>query len=134
MLMTNQAQGEYPLADGTDRIIATLSYITVLGWVAAFMLHQRQKTQLGAFHLRQTFLLYLLSLSLLAVEVWLFYQPSSGWMLYPVVVLLSSVLFLLWLFGLIGAIGATQRPMPLIGRKAQEWFSGIKGLTIFQRI
>ena len=34
-------------------------------------------------------------------------------------------LFVLWIIGLIGAINGEQKPIPLIGDRAQSMFSGI---------
>ena len=36
-----------------DKTVAILSYITIIGFIAAIFMHQSHKTQLGAFHLRQ---------------------------------------------------------------------------------
>ena len=36
-----------------DKTVAILSYVTILGFIAAMIMHQSHKTQLGAFHLRQ---------------------------------------------------------------------------------
>ena len=36
-----------------DKTVAIISYITIIGFIAAIFLHQNNKTQLGAFHLRQ---------------------------------------------------------------------------------
>ena len=36
-----------------DKTVAVLCYITLIGFIAAIFMHQNQKTQLGAFHLRQ---------------------------------------------------------------------------------
>jgi hypothetical protein len=35
-----------------DRTVAIVSYLTLIGFVVAILLHSSKKTQLGAFHLR----------------------------------------------------------------------------------
>jgi hypothetical protein len=36
-----------------DRTVAILSYITLIGFIAAIFVHQNRRTELGSFHLRQ---------------------------------------------------------------------------------
>jgi uncharacterized membrane protein len=105
---------------------ATLSYFTLVGWAVAYFLHQREKTTLGACHLRQTMFLYILSLSLFAIETVLEVNPVYGWFLYPLLITVSIALFVLWLVGLVSALQGNVRPIPLIGRAAQEVFAGIE--------
>ena len=105
---------------------ATLCYCSLIGWFVAYALHQRHRTTLDAFHLRQTIFLYVLSLSLYGIDSVLEIQPVLGWFLYPAVFFLGAVLFVLWAVGLASAISGSARPMPLIGRKAQEVFAGIQ--------
>jgi len=96
------------------RTIAIVSYITVVGWVIALLLHQNHKTSLGAFHLRQTLGLYLTGL----VISFLYYIPFFGW-------ILSLVLLVFWVIGLINAAQGEEKPIPLIGEFYQSLFKGI---------
>ena len=113
---------EQPVRGG---FAATLSYFTLVGWAAAYFLHQRERTALGAYHLRQTIFLYILSLSLFAIDAVLEVNPVDGWFLYPVLVGVSTTLFVLWLVGLVGALQGDIKPIPFIGKTAQEVFAGI---------
>ncbi|TDW96946.1 hypothetical protein [Dinghuibacter silviterrae] len=106
-------------------VVAILCYCTFVGWVIAYGLHRRAKTPLGAFHLRQTFLLYVLSLSLSLADGMIEWNPVYRPALSPVLVLWGTALFVLWLVGLIGALNGAARSIPLIGKKAQEVFPGI---------
>jgi uncharacterized membrane protein len=106
-------------------VVAILCYCTFVGWAIAYGMHRRYKTPLGAFHLRQTFLLYVLSLSLSLADGLIDWNPLYTPTLWPLLVLLSAVLFALWLVGLVAALNGDAKPIPLIGRKAQEVFTGI---------
>lgn len=90
-----------------DRLVAIVSYGTLIGWVIALVLHQRQGSALGAFHLRQTLGLYLSAMLL----GWV---PLLGW-----VILL--VLLLFWVLGLAGALRGERRAVPLVG----NWYQTI---------
>lgn len=101
------------------RTAALVSYITLLGWlIAYFLLYRNNKNEFSAFHLRQTLLLHILAffinaLSLLAL--W-HYIPNI------VVIALAVLLFLLWMMGAWSAINNEKKPVPLVGRLAQNLF------------
>src|SRR6478672_10978937 len=86
------------VADATeDKTVAILSYITIVGFIAAVIVHQNHRTQLGAFHLRQTLGLVVTGLVSGICGV----VPILGWI---VSLLLAMGLFVLWLVGLFTAI------------------------------
>lgn len=102
---------------------AIVSYITIIGWlIAYFGMHQSNKTSLGSYHLRQSLLLFIcgiifqiISFAVTAV------MPAIG----LIFLLLGLGFLVLWILGLIAAINGQEKPMPLIGEKAQEMFKGI---------
>jgi len=105
------------------RTAAIVCYLTFVGWlIAYFALYGRPKNSFVAYHLRQTLLLYILTL--LVNIIIRFALPAD-----PVAFGLSSaagvLLFVLWLVGLIHAVNGRQRPIPLIGNWAQQVFAGI---------
>jgi uncharacterized membrane protein len=109
---------------GEDRTVAILTYITIIGFIIAIVMHSSKKSALGAFHLRQG-----LGLFLTAVVGWI---PCAILAVIPVVGLLMIVvwpalcigLFVLWLLGLIAAVNGQQKPMPVLGEHYQKWFAG----------
>lgn len=94
-----------------DKTVAILSYITIFGWIIALVLHSNNKTELGAFHLRQVLGLYL-------TGIILWWIPVIGW-------ILNIVVFVFWLIGLINAINGEEKPVPLVGDFYQDIFKGI---------
>jgi len=102
---------------------AIVSYLTLIGWlIAYFAMQQPNKTSLGSYHLRQTLLLYICAIVFQIIV----YSITAA---MPVIGLLFSIASLgfivLWIMGLIAAINGEEKPMPLIGEKAQELFKNI---------
>jgi uncharacterized membrane protein len=100
-----------------DRTVAILSYITIIGFLAAIFMHQSHKTRLGAFHLRQVLGMLLTGVAGGIVGV----IPILGWLVWFLVVI---GLFALWVVGLLSALKGEMRPVPLLGDHYQNWFAG----------
>ena len=100
-----------------DRTVAILSYITLIGFIAAIFLHLNHRTELGAFHLRQMLGMVLTSAAGAVLAV----VPILGWIVWVVLVIGLSVL---WLMGLLSALQGDRRPVPILGAHYQRWFAG----------
>lgn len=100
-----------------DKTVAILSYVTILGFIVAIVMYQSHKTQLGAFHLRQTLGLVVTGLLGGIVAV----VPILGWIVWFFV---AIGLLVLWFLGLLSAIRGDMRPVPLLGDHYQRWFAG----------
>lgn len=111
-----------------DRTAAILSYITIIGFIVAIVLHSSKKTALGAFHLRQV-----LGFIVVGIAVWIAVAITSFILAFiPVIGPILGFLiwaalglggFVLWLMGLIAAIQGKQTPVPVIGAPIQKWFA-----------
>lgn len=108
------------------KTIAIISYLSVIGWIIAYVMYGNNKTQLGAFHLRQTIALFIVGIATAVVQMFLVVIPIIGWIIGIFLIFVYLFLFVLWIIGLIAAINGQEKPMPVIGKKAQEWFKGIK--------
>ncbi len=93
------------------KTVAILSYITIVGWIIALVMHNNDKSALGAFHLRQGIGLFLTSLILSFI-------PVLGW-------IVALGVFILWILGLISAINGEMKPVPLLGDFYQKTFAGL---------
>jgi uncharacterized membrane protein len=100
-----------------DKTVAILSYITIIGFIAAIFMHQQRKTELGAFHLRQVLGMALTGAAGAVCAV----VPILGWIVWFLVI---AGLFVLWLIGLLSALKGDMRPVPLLGEHYQRWFAG----------
>lgn len=94
-----------------DNTVAIVSYITLVGWIVAFVLYGKNKTELGAFHLRQSLGLYL-------TGIILWWIPIIGW-------ILNVLIFLFWIIGLIYAIQCEKKTVPIAGEFYQSLLKGI---------
>ncbi|PZF71072.1 hypothetical protein [Taibaiella soli] len=104
------------------RTAALVSYITMLGWLTAyFLLYRGSRNSFSAFHLRQTLLLHILAffLNILSLLALWHYIPNS------VVIILAVLLLILWMMGAWSAINNEQKPVPLVGRLAQNLFRNL---------
>lgn len=102
-----------------DKTVAIVSYLTIIGFIVAVVLHGNKKTALGSFHLRQTLGLFLTAVACWVLNMMLAFIPIIGWLTIIVVWL---GLFALWLIGFIGAANGKMTPIPVLGEKYQEWF------------
>ncbi|HLP02854.1 MAG TPA: hypothetical protein VK163_12575 [Opitutaceae bacterium] len=125
---------------GEDKTVAILAYVTPwlcgIGFVIAVLMHNKAKTRLGAFHLRQ-----MLGLLIVGVALWLVTFvlgfvlafaggiPVVGFILTKGFSLLSFAaglgLMILWVLGLVGAVNEEQKPVPVLGKLIQEKLAGV---------
>lgn len=108
------------------KTVAIVSYLSIIGWIIAYVLHGSNKTALGTFHLRQTIALFITGICIWIAQILLVFIPYIGWALDILLIFVYAGLFVLWLIGFIGAVNGQEKAMPVIGRRAQEWFKGIK--------
>ncbi|RLD54402.1 MAG: hypothetical protein DRI97_11585 [Bacteroidetes bacterium] len=102
-------------ASSNAQLIAVISYLTLVGWIIAFVLHQNDKSELGIFHIRQS-----LGINIIGVVGWVvFWIPLIGW-------LAAIFLFVIWIMGLISAAQGEMKPVPLLGKFFQDIFKGIQ--------
>jgi uncharacterized membrane protein len=101
---------------------AIVSYITIIGWLIAYFGMNKPKTSIGSYHMRQTLLLYICAI---AFQIIVAIVASIVPMLSLILSLAGLGFLVLWIMGLISAINGEEKPMPLIGEKAQELFKNI---------
>ena len=111
-----------PAVIAQDRTVAIVSYLTLIGFIVAALMHSSRKTELGAFHLRQTLGLLLTFFAVMICQFILAFIPVIGWIC---AFLLWVALLVLWVIGLIAAIKGEMKPIPVIGPLFQQWFSHI---------
>ena len=117
--MSTETPSATPAAS-EDRTVAILSYLTIIGFIVAIILHSNKKTALGAFHLRQTLGFVVTGIAFAIGGIVLALIPILGWL-----VLLCAWLafFVFWVMGLISAATGQQKPVPVVGPLYQKWFA-----------
>lgn len=102
-------------APAEDRTVAILSYITIIGFIVALVIHSNKKTKLGAYHLRQMLGLILIALAGSVLGV----IPLLGWL---AIIVIWIGLLVFWVIGLLAAVNGQFKPVPLVGEHFQKWF------------
>jgi uncharacterized membrane protein len=101
---------------------AIISYITFIGWLISFFALNKPKTSLATYHLRQTLLLFICAVAFqIAVYIIGMIVPAIA----GILAFVGIGFLVLWVMGLIAAINGEEKPMPLIGEKAQDLFKNI---------
>ena len=106
-------------AASEDKTTAIVSYLTLIGFIVAVIMHGSNKTRLGAYHLRQSLGLMLTAIAVGIAATILAFIPFVGW--------LAGVaawfgMLVLWIMGLLSAINGEQKPVPVLGIHFQQWF------------
>jgi uncharacterized membrane protein len=107
------------VATAEDKTVAIVSYLTLIGFIAALIIHSNKKTRLGAFHLRQTLGLFLTVMAVAIGGLVLLIIPILGWLCLAA---LWFALFAFWVMGLLAAVKGEMKPVPFIGPMYQKWF------------
>jgi hypothetical protein len=128
---TPPAPATPPPSTTEDKTVAIISYLTLIGFIVAIVMHSSKKTRLGAFHLRQVLGLILTSIAgWICVAIMMFilamvlaFMKSFVVLLIPLIYLAFGVsIFVLWLMGFMAALNGQMKPMPVVGPYYQKWF------------
>jgi len=102
-----------------DKTTAIVSYLTLIGFIVAIVLHGSKKTMLGTYHLRQSLGLMLVSIGCMIASPILAFIPFIGWLAGMA---LWGGLFVVWITGLIAAIQGERKPVAILGAQFERWF------------
>jgi len=125
-LITNSIQAvnnvgnvEIRLTDN-GKTVGIIAYLWLIGWVIALVMHNGNKTEYGAYHIRQALGLMILWLAVTIINTILAFAgiPFVGY-------IFSLGLLVLWILGFIGAIQGEKKPIPVLGEQFQQWFKGV---------
>ena len=107
------------------KTIAIISYLTIIGWIIAYVMYGNNKTPLATFHLRQAVTLYVVLLAIWILQMILTFIPVIGLITGILAILIYIALFVFWVIGFIAAINGQEKTIPAFGEKGQVWFKGI---------
>ncbi len=118
------------MAEATEqeaKNIAIISYITLIGWLIAYTMNQKTPSSLGVYHLRQSLGIMLTGVALsiisnISVSI-LGSVLGFGVIVFSFIPMLTLIL---WILGIISAVNAEEKPVPVIGDMAQNMLKGIK--------
>ncbi len=92
---------------------AIISYITIIGTVIAFFINNDKKNPFASFHIRQA-----LGINLTYFALGYFIGYFDSWLISSAY---WTFIFVLWLYGFLGALQGEQKIVPLVG----EWYQKI---------
>ncbi|TLP74285.1 DUF4870 domain-containing protein [Maribacter sp. ACAM166] len=116
-LETNETSSTSLQEEG--KTTAIIAYITIIGLIIAFVINNEKKNAFASYHIRQSLGLALTALVLSLINI----IPILGW----IISFLGFFLIVyLWVMGLINAINLKEKPLPILGKKYEEWFKSIK--------
>ncbi|MBO9673778.1 MAG: DUF4870 domain-containing protein [Sphingobacteriaceae bacterium] len=104
---------------------AVVSYIFLIGWlISYFAMYKDNKTALSSYHLRQSLLLHLGAIVLnIVVTILIGIMPTAIFGYLSYLIYIAYIIFII--LGAISANNSEQKPLPLIGDKAQTMFPSI---------
>ncbi len=101
-----------------DRTTAAIAYLTVIGLIIAIVLNANKRDDFVSFHIRQSVGILFFSI----VIMFLTAIPFLGVLIY---IFGGLFLLVLWIAGLINALGGKKQPVPVLGYKFEEWLKDI---------
>lgn len=101
------------------KMIAIISYLTVIGLIIAILLNNDKKNPFAFLHIRQSLGIWVAGLVLGLVAL----IPFLGWLIFIVG---SILIFVMWVVGLFNAFNGKAKPVPVLGKYFEEWFSSIR--------
>jgi uncharacterized membrane protein len=107
------------------KTISIISYITIIGWVIAYVSHNNspEKASLSRYHLKQSLGVAILGILLgIVLNVLAMVLPS----LAVILSLASFAILVLWIFGIINAANQQEKPVPVVGGMFENKFGFIK--------
>ncbi|WP_111309959.1 DUF4870 domain-containing protein [Confluentibacter sediminis] len=113
---TVKVSNEAIIKDG--KMIAIISYITIIGLIIAFVMNNDKKNTFASYHIKQSLGLALTGLSLGIIGM----VPILGWIID---FFGFFVLLYMWIVGLINAMNEKEKPVPILGKKYIEWLKNI---------
>ena len=96
---------------------AIIAYLTIIGTIIAYFMNNDSKNPFASFHIRQglgiNITFYMLALLVSLFDSWF---VTIGFYIF---------IFVLWIYGMMGAIQGERNEVPLLGSYFQKWFSTI---------
>lgn len=109
----------------TNKVLAILSYITIIGWLIAYFKNKdnKPKSEVVTYHLEQGLGFFIVSVVLnvvLSVITSIF--PSLYFINF-----IGIVLLIIWIIGIVHAANEEKKPLPLIGKMFEGQFGFLHG-------
>lgn len=109
----------------TGKSISIISYITIIGWVIAYVNYNNAtvKSSLAKFHLKQALGIAILGIALSVVLTIIGVVIPT---LASILSLTNLGILVLWILGIINASNEHELPVPVVGKLFTDKFDFIK--------
>ncbi len=116
--MSEENQVNTQSAESGDKTIAIIAYFSFVGLIIAFVMNNEKKDSFAKYHIRQSLGIVATSLVLMVINV----IPILGW-----IISLFGWIFVVFLAikGIINAMNYKEVPVPVLGKKYEEWFKTV---------
>jgi len=114
--MENQTSVDQNVSNG--KTIAIIAYITIIGLIIAFIMNNEKKNTFASYHIKQALGIGLTSISLMVIGI----IPIIGWLIS---FLGFFFIVFLWIMGLLNALNNKTQPVPVLGKKYEDWFKNL---------
>lgn len=102
-----------------NKTLSIISYITIIGWLVAYFVGKDNADSLLKYHLKQSFALFIVTLVFsVALNIIANIFPFLGFLS-----IISLAIWILAILGIINAINENEKPIPVIGKWAENQFS-----------
>ena len=88
------------------KTVAIIAYITVIGWIIALVMNNKDKTELGSYHIRQALGIFLVGIALAIINSFLNISMLA-W-----IIQIGIIIF--WILGFIGAVQGEKKTRSFI--------------------
>lgn len=111
-----------------SKTIAIISYITLIGWVVAIIMHnnEKEKSEFALFHIRQSLGLMLTFIAVPIASLVIAFIPFINMLFAFVSVIVYIGVLILWILGLVAAVNNETKEVPLLGALYQKYLKDIK--------
>lgn len=100
------------------KAIAIIAYLTIIGFIVAYLLNNDKRNSYAAYHIRQGLGVGLTSIVAGMIGV----VPFLGWIAALAVIVLYVIMLIT---GIITAANGQEKPVMFMGKKFEEWFRTI---------
>ena len=94
--------------------ISIIAHITIIGWVVALVMNNKNKSSLASFYIMP-----MLGLVLLSLVVYFLSKIST------IFSILNIGTLVLWILSLISAVNEEEKELPVVGSYFQDWFKAL---------
>ncbi|WP_448634948.1 DUF4870 domain-containing protein [Pedobacter panaciterrae] len=102
-----------------NKTLSIVSYITIIGWLVAYLKGKDNADSMLKYHLRQALGLALVNIIFsLALNIVAMVIPALSF-----IGVFGFVFLILWIIGIINAANGAQKPLPIIGKMFENKFA-----------